>query len=247
MRGFIALVRGVLDHPIVGARKPYSRHEAWIWLLSEAAWKPRTYVAGNTVVELMRGQLVHSTRYIAKAWGWPETNVRRFLKRLETGAGTGALISAQSGAGITIITICNYDRYQSSQNESGARVGALGGAANGAEAAQERRRKEQRNNVTKETDDEPPSKYAFESGVIRLNAKNLSAWQGAFTHLNLEAELISLAEWAAKQEPRWFQAVSAALAKRNREMGLRLAATKQNGTRATVLTPSGNPWPEGIT
>jgi len=151
-RGYIALARGMLDHPIVGVErnKPYSRTEAWEWLLLEASFKPRRYDAGGTVIDLQRGQVAHSTRYIANAWRWPETNVRRFLRRLKTGAGTGAMIGAESGAGITVITICNYDRYQSATDESGAASGAADGAASGAKVAHERRRKEQGNNRKKD-------------------------------------------------------------------------------------------------
>lgn len=151
-RGFIAVARGMLDHPIIGVRPrtPYSRTEAWQWLLFEAAYRSRRYQAGSAVVELQRGQLAHSTRYMAKAWRWPETNVRRFLEHLKTGAGTGAMIGAESGAGITVITICNYERYQTPQDESGAESGAPDGAASGAKVAHDRRRKEQGNKETKE-------------------------------------------------------------------------------------------------
>jgi hypothetical protein len=138
-RGYIAIARGSQDHPIVGARKPYSAYEAWHWLLFEAAWKPRRCAAGCLIVELQRGQLAHSTRYMAKAWGWPETNVRRFLERLKT----GAQIDAETGAGITVITVTNYDAYQRTPLESGAE----GGAAGRAKVAQQRRRKEEGNNI----------------------------------------------------------------------------------------------------
>ena len=60
---------------------------AWLWLISEAAWKSRrvTVINGRTleIVELERGQLSHSRRYMAKTWGWSEKRVRTFLKRLE--------------------------------------------------------------------------------------------------------------------------------------------------------------------
>ena len=150
-RGYIALARGTLDHPIVGCGpgRRYSPAEAWQWLLFEAAWKPRRYSAGGIVIELKRGQLAHSTRYMAQAWRWSETHVRRFLERLETGAGTGAMIGADTGAGITVITICNYERYQSPQVENGADSGAPDGAGRGAKVAHDRRRKEEGNNEKK--------------------------------------------------------------------------------------------------
>lgn len=61
------------------------------------------------------------------------------------------------------------------------------------------------------------SKYFFESGCIRLIERDFRKWEQSFTHLELRAELIGLAKWAADQKD-WFHAVSAALAKRNREI-----------------------------
>lgn len=59
-------------------------------------------------------------------------------------------------------------------------------------------------------------KYAFESGVIKLNQKSFDKWRQAFSYLDLRAELVALEYWAGKQTD-WFHAVSGALAKRNRE------------------------------
>lgn len=93
-------------------------------------------------------------------------------------------------------------------------------------------------------DGAPPTKYAFESGVIRLIPRDLNHWKASFSHLDVPGELEGLSEWAGAQ-PNWFHAVKGALAKRNREAGIRLEA-QRNGA-AVVRTPSGNPWPEGIT
>lgn len=72
----------------------------------------------------------------------------------------------------------------------------------------------------------PSAKYAFEQGVIRLTSKDFSKWKNAFEHIDLAAELIALAPWAAEQR-EWFHAVSGALAKRNREQKTR----SMQGTR----------------
>src|SRR5262249_54287555 len=86
-RGFIAIARGALDHPVVGARKPFSKFEAWLWLLFEAAWKPRrvrvTSGRAEQYLTLERGQLSYSRSYMVTAWGWKEKGVRGFLFRLE--------------------------------------------------------------------------------------------------------------------------------------------------------------------
>lgn len=73
----------------------------------------------------------------------------------------------------------------------------------------------------------PTAVYAFESGVIRLKQKDFDQWKAAYSHLDLAAELIAMTEWAGTLEPgRWFPAVSNNLAKKNRELGLRLAQSK---------------------
>lgn len=68
--------------------------------------------------------------------------------------------------------------------------------------------------------------YAFESGVIKLSQKHLDQWKQAFSHLDVPAELVGLTEWAGQQK-RWFPAVSGVLAKKNRELGLRIEQGKQ--------------------
>jgi hypothetical protein len=113
-RGYICLSRGALDHEFF-RRKEYSEFEAWVWLLTEAAWKPRSRRVGEFVVQLNRGQLVASVRHLAEVWGWSKGRVERFVNRLKTETMVGTL----SETGITVITICNYDKYQSAQEKNG--------------------------------------------------------------------------------------------------------------------------------
>src|SRR5262249_20079593 len=145
-RGYIALARGVLDHPKVGARKPYSYFEAWVWLLFEAAWKPRRIGVVNrhgahTVVNLEGGQLSHSLRFMAKAWGWrSDFRVRTFLNRLKT----SAQINAQTVAGQNVITICNYERYQNPEAARGSQSNAQISAQYTRNTRKEEERKKER-------------------------------------------------------------------------------------------------------
>ena len=73
---------------------------------------------------------------------------------------------------------------------------------------------------------ETTERYEFESGVIRLSSEDFKKWKGSFSFLDLKAELLSLTPWANEQGEKWFFAVSAALAKRNREQKIKLETAK---------------------
>jgi hypothetical protein len=228
-RGFIALARGVLDHPVVGARKPYSDFEAWVWLLLEAVWKPRRVRAtnGRTVgfLDLKRGQLSYSHSFLRKAWGWSsEKRVRTFLYRLET----DGQIDRHTEHLQTVITICNYERYQNPEAAKSEHAAPQTDAQRTGKGPEE----EQSNKVTIDEGEREergqPRKYSFESGVIRLNERDFGNWQNAFPHLDLRAELVGMTGWAGTQQ-NWFNAVSGLLAKRNRDQAVRLEQARASG------------------
>ncbi len=82
------------------------------------------------------------------------------------------------------------------------------------------------------------SKYFFETGCIRLTEKDFQNWKEAFSNLELKAELIGMAPWAAEQRD-WFNAVCGALAKRNRTIAEARKKPAQPLTRAQEHYRSG--------
>lgn len=105
--GFYLMPRHWQDYPMFG-REAFSRRDAWVWLMENAAYADRTVdVAGKTVA-ILRGQLSYSLRFMAKAWEWDEAKVRRFLARAQK----DRMIDARTDAGQTIITICDYNKIQ---------------------------------------------------------------------------------------------------------------------------------------
>ena len=95
--------------------QPYTEREAFMWLVMEASWKDRTKRVGTIVVDLKRGQLAASIRFMADAWKWEKSTVDRFLKRLEK----RDMIGTASGTGVNVITICKYAEYQGGEADSG--------------------------------------------------------------------------------------------------------------------------------
>lgn len=113
MSGTVNIARSIFDHTVF-ADEPKTEREAWIWLIMEASWKPRTRRVGVVVVETQRGQLAASVRFLASAWKWTPAKVQRYLKRLEK----LEMIRTQADTGVTVLTICNYDQYQSGAQAS---------------------------------------------------------------------------------------------------------------------------------
>ena len=107
-RGVFAIDRGAWEHDFLADDQPFSRREAWFWLVSEAAWKPHRRRIMGRPIDLARGQYVGSMRFIASKWRWSEPRVRRFL----SGLVSEGMVDAKTDAGVTVLTICNYDKYQ---------------------------------------------------------------------------------------------------------------------------------------
>ncbi len=136
--GFYLMHRGWQENSLFND-EPFSRRDAWVWLIENAAYAARRYGVNGKTIILERGQLCASLRYLAKAWQWDEKRVRRFLDRAQT----EDMIRCGVAAGQTVITICNYDEYQVNE-----RVGAADTAAG---APQERRDGAAKQNESKES------------------------------------------------------------------------------------------------
>jgi len=95
--------RGWMDHPLFRG-EPFTKAQAWEWLIMEANFKDTKW--------LKRGQLSHSIRHLSSVWQWHRARTERFLTRLKT----ETMIETETRQGRTVITICNYNRYQAPQN-----------------------------------------------------------------------------------------------------------------------------------
>jgi hypothetical protein len=105
--GTFILDRGLFDHPFFSPQ-PFTEREAWAWMIGRAARSDGERRVGNLRINLRRGQLAHSGRFLAKRWDWSHSRVQRFLARLVT----ESMIESVTESGVTRVTICNYDKYQ---------------------------------------------------------------------------------------------------------------------------------------
>lgn len=224
--GFYRMQRGWQEGALFSG-EPFSKRDAWVWMIEEAAYVPREILVGGRLFPLQRGQLCHSLRFMARAWKWDEAKVRRFLNR----AKMLKQIDAASDAGQTVITICNYDKYQSPQQANDA--------ANDADLTQQRRggdaNEKEGNEVKKEEESAASAAplYAFEGRVIRLKRSDLDKWVSAFPALDVGALLQSRDDWLSTEADegtrrKWFISTSNYLA------GLQQRASHEERDRPKV-------------
>lgn len=121
-RPFAAITLDIFDHALFEEHRAFSKLEAWLWLVVCAAWKPGAVRRSGGNIHVARGQIAATIRGLAATWGWPKIKVERWLAALagEGMIALGAVTGTRNRTGTrieksyrqTLITICNYDKYQ---------------------------------------------------------------------------------------------------------------------------------------
>ena len=112
MHGYIKLHRQIIDHWL-WSDKPYSNGQAWMDLVMLANHKLKKIHLKGSLITVQRGQLAWSMVALGARWGWNDKRVARFLKLLES----DEQVSRSSGRITSVITITNYDQFQSDVDE----------------------------------------------------------------------------------------------------------------------------------
>lgn len=158
MSGYIKLHRGWRDSDFFG-KEAYCERAAWVWLIETAAWKETSRrAAKGQIVPIQRGQLHTSHASLASAWGWSVKRARGFIDRLEKAQMLGVIADTNG----SIITICNYEKYQSDGRNQGADEGADEGAIraqSGRTQEEGKRNKEDKKDIFPCPDDVKPASW----------------------------------------------------------------------------------------
>lgn len=120
MSGWIRIDRKIFGHEFF-AREQMSEREAWIWMLSRAAWEDTTHRVGGDLHDVPRGSFMATLRELQSVFMWrSDTKVRGFLKRLEAERMIERTTCGPKNAPKTRVTICNYDDFQQPQRTENA-------------------------------------------------------------------------------------------------------------------------------
>lgn len=110
-KGFLKLSRNYFNNPLWKEDRIFSRSEAWLDLIASALIDDlKVFVKGQDI-EVQRGEVAASRRYLEKRWSWGSTKVKNYLTYL---AKNGMITTKQTN-GQTIIKLVKYEDYNSSQ------------------------------------------------------------------------------------------------------------------------------------
>ena len=160
MTGWVAIDRGIFEHTFF-SREPMSEREAWVWIITRAAWQDTRHRVGRVMVDMPRGSFMVTLREMQHAWMWgSDKRVRLFLGRLKNDGMIGLKTDASGTHKKTQVSVCNYEIFQ--------QVGRKGKHQTDAAGTQPGRTKETREQDNKEQEkkeeaqapiaDKPPPK-----------------------------------------------------------------------------------------
>ncbi|EUR84651.1 DnaD domain protein [Staphylococcus aureus] len=114
MTGWISIDRSIQNHWLFKEKRTFSKFEAWIYLLMEANHSKAKVPIGNQIVTVERGQRLTSILTLSDLFNWSRFKVKTFLDLLES----GGMLEVKTTSKYTLITIVNYDFYQSEQGRN---------------------------------------------------------------------------------------------------------------------------------
>lgn len=130
-KGWVKLWREQFQH-WVSERKPWCDGYAWAYMYAQANHKRGIANFRNQYVTVDRGQFVTSILKMSKTFGWSWRRTRAFLESLEREGMIEKRFNTKSHNDLhneqhnrfLIITVCNYDKYQSFEDEDSIIIGS---------------------------------------------------------------------------------------------------------------------------
>lgn len=125
----------------------FTKAQAWLDLLMSACYQPSEFTANGVLISLERGDIGMSQLTMAERWGWSRGRVKRFLNDLEKHQMAVQRSVQRSVQGsvqrVTVVSICNYSKYQGIEGVNGTTHDTTPGTTGGAYS----RSKEDKNNT----------------------------------------------------------------------------------------------------
>ena len=101
------LSRRFFEHDFWQRQREFDCAMAWLDCIRMAAFRPHRRLVNMTMVEIPRGAIIASERFLAQRWGWSQKKVQSFLSLLER----EEMIVRKKNHHGGMITLCNFETY----------------------------------------------------------------------------------------------------------------------------------------
>ena len=244
MAGWVKVDRSIQEHWL-WSEKPFSKAQAWIDLILYANHKEAKIMIKHRLIEIKRGQQARSEVTLSKEWGWSRDKVRRFLKLLES---DGMVIQQKTNV-TTLLTICNYDGFQSTATPDNTADDTAGNTPDDTPAIQQSIHKQECNKEKKVKNEKKLDKpWVSPAGL------NLEAWAEFEQHRkDIKKPMSDLARTKAANQ-------IIALSKEDQQLTIdksiaarwpglypdKITASSQDEKRRAAIEQGANDWANGI-
>ena len=113
IQGYIKLYRQIQECWLWFDDEKFTKGQAWVDLLLLANHKDKRMSFKEQIITIRRGQFVTSIAKLSERWGWSFNTTKKFLNLLES----DNMLIRKSDNKKTLITIVNYEIYQSRDDE----------------------------------------------------------------------------------------------------------------------------------
>jgi len=152
VEGWISLHRKIQECEIWANSQPFDMRSAWVDLLLLANHRDVDMIFDYTPLTVKRGQYLTSVRKLGARWSWSNKRTLKYLRLLES----LNMITRESNAKRTLITIVKYEVYQDTRN---AEVNTNEHTEVNTEETQGKRRGITNNNDNNDNNDNKKNKY----------------------------------------------------------------------------------------
>ena len=206
MSRWIRVQTSIFEHELFAAAE-LSQREAWLWLITNAAWKETRHRIGNEVLDVPVGSMFVTLRSLQSAWRWgSDKRVRTFLSMLEN----ERMIETKTDAGKTQITVCNYSRYQDVGRTEDASRTHTGRSADALKTPvhQDTNTSSLRSDVCPEPENSAPATQspsvidlpATQGQTVTITEADIAEWRDAFPAVDVPQQLRAMRQWLLANE-----------------------------------------------
>jgi len=192
--GWIKLHRRIMNNPDWLA-EPFTRAQAWIDLLLLANHDTGHIRKRGILIEVKRGQVGYSEEALAQRWRWSRGKVRRFFRDLIEKSQISRNPVQQNSRLISLITITNYDIYQSHSTTNGT--------TNRQQTVQEQEEKEEKEKYSVELYNFYLSEIQPEFKSKKRALSNIAYYLKSYLHDELKMAISNYKSVCRNREPQY--------------------------------------------